>query len=96
MTDETRSRAGLAHLQGYIRDLVARKREQPAEPNPHLTFGHGPHYCIGAPLARIELQSLFGTLFDRFPALQLAVPLEALRPRSHLFTGGLAALPVTW
>jgi pentalenolactone synthase len=66
------------------------------EPNPHLTFGHGPHYCIGAPLARIELQTLFATLLQRFPTLRLAVPQEALRPRSHLLTGGLAALPVTW
>jgi pentalenolactone synthase len=66
------------------------------EPNPHLTFGHGPHYCIGAPLARIELQALFGTLFRRFPTLRLAVPVEALHSRSHLLTGGLAELPVTW
>ena len=66
------------------------------EPNPHLTFGHGPHYCIGAPLARIELQTLFGTLFQRFPKLRLAVPVEALRPRSEHLTGGLTALPVTW
>jgi pentalenolactone synthase len=66
------------------------------EPNRHLTFGHGPHYCIGAPLARIELQTLFGTLFQRFPTLELAVPPEALRPRSHLLTGGLVELPVTW
>src|SRR5262249_1906577 len=64
--------------------------------NPHITFGHGPYYCIGAPLARIELQALFGTLFLRFPTLRLAVPAEQLRLRSHLLTGGLAALPVTW
>jgi cytochrome P450 len=64
--------------------------------NPHVTFGHGPHFCIGAPLARIELQVLFGTLFQRFPALRLAVPAEQLRPRSHLLTGGLTELPVTW
>ncbi|MGH2354921.1 MAG: cytochrome P450 [Chloroflexota bacterium] len=66
------------------------------EANPHLTFGHGPHYCIGAPLARIELQAVFGTLFQRFPTLRLAVPVEELRPRSHLLTGGLTTLPVTW
>jgi pentalenolactone synthase len=66
------------------------------EENPHLTFGHGPHYCIGAPLARIELQTVFGTLFQRFPTLRLAVPVEDLRPRSHLLTGGLTELPVTW
>lgn len=64
--------------------------------NPHVTFGHGPYYCIGAPLARIELQVLFGTLLQRFPTLRLAVPVEQLRPRSHLLTGGLTALPVTW
>jgi len=64
--------------------------------NPHMTFGHGPYYCIGAPLARIELQALFRTLFQRFPTLRLAVPVEQLRLRSHLLTGGLAALPVTW
>lgn len=64
--------------------------------NPHLTFGHGPHYCIGAPLARIELQALFATLFQRFPTLRLAVPVEQLHLRSHLLTGGLTALPVTW
>jgi pentalenolactone synthase len=64
--------------------------------NPHVTFGHGPYYCIGAPLARLELQALFGTLFGRFPTLRLAVPVEQLRLRSHLLTGGLTALPVTW
>src|SRR5215471_11054161 len=36
-------------------------------PNPHLTFGHGPRFCIGAPLARIELQAVFARLFGRFP-----------------------------
>lgn len=66
------------------------------EENPHLTFGHGPHYCMGAPLARIELQTVFGALFQRFPTLRLAVPVEELRPRSHLLTGGLTELPVTW
>lgn len=64
--------------------------------NPHVTFGHGPYYCIGAPLARLELQALFGTLLQRFPTLRLAVPVEQLRLRSHLLTGGLTTLPVTW
>jgi pentalenolactone synthase len=64
--------------------------------NPHLTFGHGAHYCVGAPLARIELQTLFGTLIQRFPTLQLAVPVAELRQRRHLLTGGLAELPVIW
>ncbi len=64
--------------------------------NPHMTFGHGSHYCIGAPLARIELQVVLGTLVDRVPSLRLAVPVDQLRPKSHLLTGGLAELPVTW
>jgi pentalenolactone synthase len=64
--------------------------------NPHLTFGHGPHFCIGAPLARVELQTLFGLLFQRFPSLRLAVPVESLRQRTGRLTGGLAALPVAW
>ena len=39
------------------------------EENPHLAFGHGPHFCLGAPLARVELQVVFGTLFRAFPTL---------------------------
>lgn len=64
--------------------------------NPHLTFGHGPRFCVGAPLARIELQTVFPALLERFPALRLAVPIEALRGRDELLTGGLMELPVTW
>lgn len=65
-------------------------------PNPHLSFGFGPYFCIGAPLARMELQVLFAALLDRFPGLALAVPVEELVARTELLTGGLAALPVTW
>jgi cytochrome P450 len=64
--------------------------------NPHLTFGHGPRFCVGAPLARIELQMLFPALLKRFPTLRLAVPIESLRGRDELLTGGLLELPVTW
>ncbi|MBV8541077.1 MAG: cytochrome P450 [Pseudonocardiales bacterium] len=65
--------------------------------NPHLTFGHGPHFCPGASLARIELRTLFSALLDRFPTLRLAVPVESLRGRDELLTGGLVAeLPVMW
>lgn len=64
--------------------------------NLHLTFGHGPRFCIGAPLARIELQSLFASVFTRFPGLNLGVPVEELQPRENTLTGGLASLPVTW
>ncbi|MEV0696826.1 cytochrome P450 [Saccharopolyspora sp. NPDC050389] len=62
----------------------------------HLAFGHGPRYCIGAPLARIELQAVFGQLVPRFPTMQLAVPTEELTLRRDVLTGGLVALPVTW
>ncbi len=65
-------------------------------PNPHLAFGHGPRFCIGAPLARIELQAVFERLVPRFPALRLAVPVDQLATRDDLLTGGLAELPVTW
>jgi len=62
----------------------------------HLAFGHGPHFCLGAPLARVELQVVFGTLFRTFPTLRLAVPVEELRPRIGMLTGGFEELPVTW
>jgi pentalenolactone synthase len=64
--------------------------------NPHLSFGHGARYCIGAALARAELTAVFERLPVRFPTLRLAVPFEDLRWRSNLLTGGLAELPVTW
>ncbi len=66
------------------------------QPNPHVAFGHGPYFCIGAPLARLELQVLFSQLYRRFPHLAVAVPAEALTARPNQFTGGIEALPVTW
>lgn len=62
----------------------------------HLSFGHGAHYCLGAPLARIELQAVFSQLLARFPTMRLAVPLGQLRMRSGSVTGGLTRLPVEW
>jgi pentalenolactone synthase len=64
--------------------------------NPHLTFGHGVHFCPGAPLARIELQALFKMLPARFSTLRPAVPVEELRTKTNLIFGGLTELPVTW
>ena len=64
--------------------------------NPHLTFGHGAHFCPGAPLARIELQALFKMLPARFPTLRPAVPVKELRTKTNLIFGGLTELPVTW
>ncbi|GAB2792582.1 cytochrome P450 [Amycolatopsis magusensis] len=62
----------------------------------HLTFGHGARYCIGAPLARIELQEVFTLLTSRFPGLRLATDVEELRLRRDVLSGGLAELPVRW
>ena len=62
----------------------------------HLTFGHGVRYCIGAPLARIELRAVFSAILQRFPTLRLAVPVEQLTVRNDVLTGGLVKLPVSW
>ncbi len=64
------------------------------EPNRHLAFGLGIHYCLGAPLARLEGQIAIGTLLRRLPNLRLAIPARALRWRRGLVLRGLAALPV--
>jgi cytochrome P450 len=64
---------------------------------PHLAFGRGIHFCLGAPLARREARIALGILLARFPAMRLAVPRHELawshgdRPVLH----GLASLPVT-
>ncbi|WP_127500667.1 cytochrome P450 family protein [Actinoplanes solisilvae] len=63
--------------------------------NPHLAFGHGIHYCLGAPLARLEAQIAFGALLERFPSLRLAVPASSLAWRPGLLLRGLFTLPVT-
>jgi cytochrome P450 len=62
----------------------------------HLSFGHGTRYCLGAPLARIELQVVFSMLVPRFPSLRLAEPAGRLTFNRDTLTGGLARLPVTW
>ncbi|MGW1409354.1 cytochrome P450 [Streptomyces sp. NPDC002403] len=63
----------------------------------HLAFGHGIHQCLGQQLARVEMKVALPALFDRFPALRLAVPPEevVLRPESA-DVYGVKSLPVTW
>lgn len=63
---------------------------------PHLAFSYGPHYCIGLALARLELKVVFGSIFQRFPALRLAVAPEELKLRKEIITGGFEEFPVLW
>jgi nocardicin N-oxygenase len=62
----------------------------------HLAFGHGPHFCLGAALARAELRTAIGSLFRRFPDLRLAVDVDDLRMTSGMMVHGLQTLPVAW
>jgi cytochrome P450 PksS len=63
-------------------------------PNPHLAFGNGVHYCVGAPLARLEAQIAINALVRRLPQLRLAVAPGALRWRRGVFLRGLERLPL--
>lgn len=64
--------------------------------NQHLGYGHGIHYCLGAPLARLEAQAALATLLTRLPDLRLAVEPSELRWRDGLIMRGLRTLPVTF
>jgi hypothetical protein len=60
--------------------------------NHHLAFGHGIHFCLGAPLARIEGEIALGTLVRRFRGLELRT--EALEYKENIVLRGLRSLPV--
>ncbi|WP_219499327.1 cytochrome P450 family protein [Nonomuraea ceibae] len=60
----------------------------------HLAFGHGVHFCLGAPLARLEVAEALRQLFERFPAMSLAAPAATLRPMPTLISNGHQELPV--
>ncbi|MEV0124285.1 cytochrome P450 [Streptomyces sp. NPDC050703] len=60
----------------------------------HLAFGHGVHFCLGAPLARLEVATALRMLFERFPRIELAVPAAELEPYGSLISNGHRSLPV--
>lgn len=65
------------------------------DPNKHLTFGLGIHFCLGAPLARLEGQIAISTLLERNPSLHLRVPLHSLQWRRGLVLRGMKSLPLS-
>jgi len=65
------------------------------DPNPHLAFGDGIHYCLGHQLARMEAEIAFTRLLTQFPDMALAVPVDELVWRETPIVRGLSALPVT-
>jgi unspecific monooxygenase len=77
-----RDEAAFANADGLVLDR---------SPNPHLSFGAGIHYCLGAPLARLEMAILFRAILERMPNLELVAE-PAWKPRFVL--RGLQSLPV--
>jgi cytochrome P450 len=65
-------------------------------PNTHLSFGVGPHSCLGQALARTELQVVLEVLLRRLPTLELAVDPAELVKLEGLIVGGLTEVPVKW
>lgn len=93
--------------EGVLALIAAANRDPAAFPEPdnfdihrkalhHLAFSYGVHQCIGQPLARLELQIVFSTLFQRLPTLALTVPVDDLQFRFDGFVYGLKSLPVTF
>jgi cytochrome P450 len=76
MASRRGSSRGWARVQAIMDELVdevadAGELDPSRDPNPHLTFGAGIHFCLGAPVRRQELQISFATVMDRFPNLEL-------------------------
>jgi cytochrome P450 PksS len=64
------------------------------DPNKHLAFGFGVHFCLGAPLARLEAKSAIGQLLERSPDLELAVDRSELEWHPDFFLRGVKSIPV--
>lgn len=65
-------------------------------PNPHLSFGHGAHYCLGAHLGALEVRAAIAALLRELPGLRLAVPAAEVRWKSGHSITSAEALPVEW
>lgn len=93
---------------GQVRAVIAAANRDPSqfenpetldltrENNKHLSFGQGIHYCMGAPLARLEGHIAFNSLLAQMPNLRLAVPVESLIWRPGLTFRRMEAMPVTF
>lgn len=64
------------------------------DPNRHIAFGSGIHYCVGAPLARLEGVIAINALLERLPTLQLNTAIENLDWNDNLLIHGMKAMPV--
>ncbi|HEX3588767.1 MAG TPA: cytochrome P450 [Pseudonocardiaceae bacterium] len=107
---DTDIEVGDAHIPSgttVVCDMSAANRDETAfadagemdltrSPNAHLTFGVGPHSCVGQSLARTELNAVLDVLLRRLPSLDLAVEAHDLRRVEGLVVGGLATVPVRW
>ncbi|MBV9824025.1 MAG: cytochrome P450, partial [Actinobacteria bacterium] len=67
-----------------------------ASKTPHLTFGFGPHFCLGAALGKMQVELSLATLARRLPNLAPAIPLDELPWRHDRINMGIAKFPVTW
>ncbi|KAA9164453.1 cytochrome P450 [Amycolatopsis acidicola] len=93
--------------EGVLAMVTAANRDPEQFPDPdafdihrearhHLAFSFGVHQCLGQQLARAELEIVFSTLFQRLPALRLAVPERELNFNFDAFVYGIKSLPLTW
>ncbi|MBB5894959.1 hypothetical protein BJ998_006155 [Kutzneria kofuensis] len=93
--------------EGVILANDAGNRDEAAFPEPdrldihrqarhHIAFGYGVHQCLGQPLARMELQVVYSTLYRRIPTLELAIPFEEIQFKHDAIVYGVHSLPVTW
>ncbi|MFB7334613.1 cytochrome P450 [Streptomyces adustus] len=62
----------------------------------HIAFGHGPHHCLAAIMARMEAEVIIGSVLDRFPGIRLAVPAREVEFQLQGLIRGPRTLPVTW